>query len=248
MNDVSSRPSPSPSVLLVEDDERLRQLLVRYLEGQGLPVKAVGDAAGMWIALARGHADVLLLDLGLPDGDGLELCKELRAQGHALPILMVTARGDEVDRVVGLELGADDYLAKPVMPRELLARIRAVWRRTQMPVPGAPVLQGGVVPVGHHHLNLETRSLTHQVTGEEVPLTSTLFAVLSVLARHPGQTLSRDRITSLVQGRAAGVDERAIDVAIARLRKLLEDDPKHPRFLQTVWGAGYVFVPEGKVA
>ena len=233
----------TPSVLLVEDDVRLRQLLTRYLEDQGLTVKAVPDAAGMWLALDRGHADVLLLDLGLPDADGLDVCRQLRAQGHALPILMVTARGDEVDKIVGLELGADDYLAKPVVPRELLARIRAVWRRTQAPVPGAPIPQGGVVAVGEHDLNLETRALTHRSTGQSQVLTSTLFAVLSVLVRHPGQTLSRDRITSLSQGRAAGVDERAVDVAIGRLRKLVEPDPHHPRWLQTVRGAGYVFTP-----
>lgn len=232
-----------PSILLVEDDVRLRHLLQRYLEDQGMTVKAVGDVAGLWTALSRSHADVLILDLGLPDGDGLEVCRQLRAQGHALPILMVTARGDEVDRVVGLELGADDYLSKPVMPRELLARIRAVWRRTQLPVPGAPLAGAGKVAVGRFELNLETRELVSQTTQETTLLSSTLFAVLSVFVRHPGQTLSRDRITSLAQGRAAEVDERAVDVAVGRLRKLIEPDPKAPRFLQTVWGSGYVFVP-----
>ena len=235
--------NPAPSVLLVEDDSRLRQLLVRYLEDQGLPVKAVADAAGMWTALDRGHADLLLLDLGLPDADGLDVCRQLRAQGHALPILMVTARGDEVDKIVGLELGADDYLAKPVVPRELLARIRAVWRRTQTQVPGAPLPMGGVVKVGEHDLDLGSRVLTHRASGQATVLTGALFAVLAALVRHPGQPLSRDRLTSLSQGRAAGVDERGIDVAVGRLRKVLETDPHRPRWLQTVRGAGYVFVP-----
>lgn len=228
------------SLLLVDDDLRLRELLLRYLEGQGFTVKGVGDGAQMRQALDRGHFDLIVLDLMLPGESGLELCRRLRGQGEDTPVVMLTAKGDEIDRIVGLEIGADDYLPKPVNPRELLARIRSVLRRTQA-MPGAPQADGGTVSFGPWTLDLGTRQLTR--AGEPVKLTSGEFAVLAVLVRHPRQPLSRDRLMSLARGRGHEAFERSMDVTIARLRKLLEDDPRNPAIVQTVWGVGYVFVP-----
>lgn len=230
----------SPRLLLVDDDTRLRDLLTRYLEQQGLRVRGVGDGAQMQQALDRGHYDLIVLDLMMPGESGLDICRRLRGQGDATPIVMLTAKGDEIDRIVGLEIGADDYLPKPVSPRELLARIRAVLRRSR-PVPGAPQAEGGRVAFGPFVLDLGARELRRD--GGLLKLTSGEFAVLSVLLRHPRQPLSRDRLMSLAHGREHEAFERSIDVAIARLRKLLEDDPRNPRMIQTVWGTGYVFVP-----
>ncbi len=238
MNEITAK------VLLVDDDVRLRDLLVRYLEGQGFQAKGVGDAIQMRQALDRGHYDLIVLDLMLPGEDGLEICRRLRGQGVTTPVVMLTAKGDEIDRIVGLELGADDYLPKPVNPRELLARIRAVLRRTQ-PMTGAPQ-DGGTVAFGPWTLDLGTRQLSRG--GVPVKLTSGEFAVLAVLVRHPRQPLSRDRLMSLARGREHEAFERSMDVTIARLRKLLEDDARNPAIVQTVWGVGYVFVPPGKAA
>jgi DNA-binding response OmpR family regulator len=230
-----------PHLLLVDDDPRLRDLLQRYLETQGFVVKAVGDGAQMQHALDRGHFDLIVLDLMLPGENGLEICRRLRGQGDPTPVLMLTAKGDEIDRIVGLEIGADDYLPKPVNPRELLARIRAVLRRSAPVMPGAPIAEGGDLRFGPFLLDLGRRQLRRGDT--ELKITGGEFAILAVLLRHPRQPLSRDRLMSLARGREHDAFERSIDVAITRLRKLLEADPKHPRMLQTVWGVGYVFVP-----
>ena len=232
-------------LLLVDDDVRLRELLVRYLETQGFAVKGVGDAVQMRQALDRGHYDLIVLDLMLPGENGLDICRRLRGQGDTTPIVMLTAKGDEIDRIVGLEIGADDYLPKPVNPRELLARIRSVLRRVQ-PAVGAPHTEGGEIAFGPFKLDLGRRELTRE--GAALKLTSGEFAVLSVLLRHPRQPLSRDRLMSLARGREHDAFERSIDVSIARLRKLLEEDPRSPRLLQTVWGVGYVYVPPGEIA
>ncbi|MDR6842672.1 two-component system response regulator OmpR [Pseudoxanthomonas sacheonensis] len=232
-------------LLLVDDDVRLRELLVRYLETQGFAVKGVGDAVQMRQALDRGHYDLIVLDLMLPGENGLDICRRLRGQGDTTPIVMLTAKGDEIDRIVGLEIGADDYLPKPVNPRELLARIRSVLRRVQ-PAVGAPHAEGGEIAFGPFKLDLGRRELTRE--GAALKLTSGEFAVLSVLLRHPRQPLSRDRLMSLARGREHDAFERSIDVSIARLRKLLEEDPHSPRLLQTVWGVGYVYVPPGESA
>ena len=229
-----------PRVLLVDDDVRLRELLQRYLQSQGFEVRGVGDAAQMRQSLDRGHFDLIVLDLMLPGENGLEICRRLRGQGDATPIVMLTAKGDEIDRIVGLEIGADDYVPKPVNPRELLARIRSVLRRTR-PAPGAPQPDGGEVVFGPFTLDLGRRELTRD--GALLRLTSGEFAVLSVLLRHPRQPLSRDRLMSLARGREHEAFDRSMDVTIARLRRLLEDDPRQPRLIQTVWGVGYVFVP-----
>jgi two-component system phosphate regulon response regulator OmpR len=231
-------------LLVVDDDQRLRDLLVRYLGGEGYEVKAVPDAAGMDKQLARERYDLIVLDLMLPGEDGLAICRRLRAQATSPAIVMLTAKGDDVERIVGLEMGADDYLPKPFNPRELLARINAVLRR-RAPAgpPGAPAGTGEVHRFGAFELNLATRSLTRE--GKQVALTTGEFSVLKVLAQHPRQPLSRDKLMELARGREYEVFDRSIDVQISRLRKTVEEDPSHPQHIQTVWGFGYVFVPDG---
>jgi two-component system phosphate regulon response regulator OmpR len=231
-------------ILVVDDDRRLRDLLVRYLGGQGFEVRAVSDAGGMDKQLARERYDLIVLDLMLPGEDGLAICRRLRAQAGSPAIVMLTAKGDEVDRIVGLELGADDYLPKPFNPRELVARINAVLRRRQPAgPPGAPAAQSERHQFGAFSLDLATRSLRRE--GKDLPLTTGEFSVLKVLVQHPRQPLSRDKLMELARGREYEVFDRSIDVQISRLRKIVEDDPSKPRHIQTVWGFGYVFVPEG---
>ncbi|MGC3965552.1 MAG: two-component system response regulator OmpR [Rhodocyclaceae bacterium] len=229
-------------IIVVDDDARLRGLLDRYLDEQGFAVKAVADAAQMDKALSREHFDLMVLDLMLPGEDGLSICRRLRAAESTLPIIMLTARGDDVDRIVGLELGADDYLAKPFNPRELVARIHAVLRRRPRTLPGAPAEESQTVSFGQVTVNLATRRLTRG--GEEMPLTTGEFALLKVLLQHPRQPLSRDKLMELARGREYDVFDRSIDVQISRLRKLVEEEPAKPRYIQTVWGFGYVFVPD----
>lgn len=229
-------------VLLVDDDARLRELLTRYLMEQGFSIKAVADATAMDRALHREHFDLIVLDLMLPGEDGLAICRRLRAEENPIPIVMLTAKGDEVDRIIGLEMGADDYLPKPFNPRELVARIHAVMRRRPTALPGAPTMEDEVVSFGRVTVNLGTRALTRD--GDDVALTTGEFSLLKVLLQHPRQPLSRDKLMELARGREYGVFDRAIDVQVSRLRKLVEDDPAKPRFIQTVWGFGYVFVPD----
>jgi two-component system phosphate regulon response regulator OmpR len=232
-------------LLVVDDDLRLRDLLVRYLGGEGFEVKAVPDAAGMDKHLARERYDLVVLDLMLPGEDGLAICRRLRAQNASPAIIMLTAKGDDVDRIVGLEMGADDYLPKPFNPRELLARVNAVLRRRAASgPPGGPGDDGETHRFGAFEFQLATRTLTR--AGKPVPLTTGEFSVLKVLVRHAGQPLSRDKLMELARGREYEVFDRSIDVQISRLRKIIEEDPGHPRHIQTVWGFGYVFVPDGK--
>ena len=232
-------------ILIVDDDQRLRELLVRYLGGEGYEVKAVSDAQAMDKQLARDRYDLVVLDLMLPGEDGLAICRRLRGQSSSPAIIMLTAKGDDVDRIVGLEMGADDYLPKPFNPRELLARINAVLRR-RAPAgpPGAPTATGELHRFGRFELNLATRTLSRE--GKSVPLTTGEFSVLKVLVQHPRQPLSRDKLMELARGREYEVFDRSIDVQISRLRKIVEDDPSHPKHIQTVWGFGYVFVPEAE--
>jgi two-component system phosphate regulon response regulator OmpR len=229
-------------ILLVDDDARLRDLLSRYLMEQGFSVKAVNDSTAMDRALHREHFDLMVLDLMLPGEDGLAICRRLRADENNLPIVMLTAKGDDIDRIIGLEMGADDYLPKPFNPRELVARIHAVMRRQPPILPGAPTIEDEVIRFGRVEVNLGTRVLSRD--GEEISLTTGEFSLLKVLLQHPRQPLSRDKLMELARGREYGVFDRAIDVQVSRLRKLVEDDPSKPRFIQTVWGFGYVFVPE----
>ncbi len=231
-------------ILVVDDDKRLRDLLQRYLGEQGFVVKTAEDAETMDKALTRDSYDLIVLDLMLPGEDGLSICRRLRAAEPALAIIMLTAKGDEIDRIVGLEMGADDYLPKPFNPRELVARIQAVLRRRGAAVPGAPTGEDKIIRFGGLEVDLSTRSLKRG--DEALPLTTGEFAVLKALLEHPRQPLSRDRLMTLARGREQGPFDRAIDVQVSRLRKLVEPDPASPRYLQTVWGFGYVFVPDGQ--
>jgi two-component system, OmpR family, phosphate regulon response regulator OmpR len=229
-------------ILIVEDDLRLRQLLDRYLREQGFTTRTVEDGEAMDKALAREHYDLLVLDLMLPGEDGLSICRRLRASRDAIAIIMLTAKGDEVDRIVGLEIGADDYLPKPFNPRELVARIHAVLRRKTNPIPGAPAETAELVNFGICVLDLGRRTLLRD--GQPHALTTGEFGLLKVLVTHPRQPLSRDRLSELARSREYQVFDRAIDVQISRLRKLVEIDPANPRHLQTVRGFGYVFIPD----
>jgi len=193
--------------------------------------------------LERENFHLIVLDLMLPGEDGLSICRRLRQQGSTIPIVMLTAKGDEVDRIIGLELGADDYLPKPFNPRELLARIKAVMRRQTQDVPGAPAQQEAEISFGEFSLDLATREMYHG--DEAIALTSGEFAVLKVLVTHPREPLSRDKLMNLARGRDYSALERSIDVQVSRLRRLIEKDPANPRYIQTVWGLGYVFVPDG---
>lgn len=230
-------------LLVVDDDIRLRELLTRYLGEQGFTVKAAADAVQMDKVRSREHFDLLILDLMMPGEDGLTICRRLRGKGDHTPIIMLTAKGDEIDRIVGLEMGADDYLPKPFNPRELLARINAVMRRKISQPPGAPEAEAELIRFNNIEVDLASRVLKR---GEEMlPLTTGEFAVLKVLLQHPREPLSRDKLMTLARGREQGPFDRAIDVQVSRLRKLIEVDPAQPRYLQTVWGFGYVFVPDG---
>ncbi len=227
-----------PSLLLLEDDLRLRDLLERYLRGQGFAVRGVGTVAAMRRVLKEHHIDLLVLDLMLPDGDGLSVCRQLRGEGVALPIIMLTAKGDEIDRIVGLEIGADDYLSKPCNPRELVARINAVLRR----IPAPRATPGEVMQFGAFAFDAGARTLTRN--GHPIKLTSGECALLAALTGHPGEALTRDKLIGLTRGTEIAAFDRSIDVMVVRLRKLIEDDPRQPRWLQTVWGVGYMFVPQ----
>ena len=231
-------------ILVVDDDQRLRELLLRYLGEQGFEARAVPDAAGMDKMLARERFDLIVLDLMLPGEDGLAICRRLRAANAGPAILMLTAKGDEVDRIVGLEMGADDYLPKPFNPRELVARINAILRRRAPGgPPGAPAAATELHRFGDFELNVGTRALMR--AGKPVSLTTGEFSVLKVLVQHPRTPLSRDKLMELARGREYEAFDRSIDVQISRLRKIVEQDPSHPRHIQTVWGFGYVFVPDG---
>ena len=180
----------------------------------------------------------------LPGEDGLSICRRLRQKENQIPIVMLTAKGDEVDRIIGLELGADDYIPKPFNPRELLARIKAILRRQSKEVPGAPSAQENLIAFGKFTLNLATREMT--AGDKPLTLTSGEFAVLKSLVTHPREPLSRDKLMNLARGRDYSALERSIDVQVSRLRRMLEEDPANPRYIQTVWGLGYVFVPDGE--
>lgn len=230
-------------ILVVDDDMRLRALLERYLVEQGYIVRTAANFEQMNRLMERENFHLLVLDLMLPGEDGLSICRRLRQQDNEIPIIMLTAKGDEVDRIIGLEMGADDYLPKPFNPRELLARIRAVLRRKSKELPGAPTQEETLVKFGPFVFNLATREM-HK--GDQLmPLTSGEFAVLKVLVSHAREPLSRDKLMNMARGRDYSAMERSIDVQVSRLRRMIEDDPTNPRYIQTVWGLGYVFVPDG---
>ena len=230
-------------ILIVDDDMRLRALLERYLVEQGFVVKSAANSEQMDRLLERENFHLLVLDLMLPGEDGLSICRRLRQIENNIPIVMLTAKGDEVDRIIGLEIGADDYMPKPFNPRELLARIKAVLRRRVPEIPGAPSKEENKISFGEFELNLATREMTHGT--ESIPLTSGEFAVLKALITHAREPLSRDKLMNLARGRDYSALERSIDVQVSRLRRMLEIDPTNPRYIQTVWGLGYVFIPDG---
>jgi two-component system phosphate regulon response regulator OmpR len=234
-----------PKILVVDDDPRLRDLLRRYLGDNGFSVVTAEGGPSMNRLWMRERFDVLILDLMMPGEDGLSILRRLRGAGDGTPIVMLTAKGEDVDRIVGLELGADDYLPKPFNPRELLARVNAVLRRRAPDdAPGAPSADTEPVRFGEFVLDLATRTLTRN--GEDVPLTSGEFAVLKAFARHPRVPLSREKLMEMARGREYEAFDRSLDVQVSRLRKLVEADPAKPRYIQTVWGLGYVFIPDGQ--
>lgn len=230
-------------VIVVDDDPKLRDLLHRYLTAQQFEVALAGDGPSLTRLLHREPWDLIILDLMLPGEDGLSIVRRLRGANDNTPVIMLTAKGDDIDRIVGLEMGADDYLPKPFNPRELLARIHAVLRRQPPPdAPGAPAHDLREVRFGPFVFDATMRTLTRD--GTPVPLTSGEFSLLKVLARHPRTPLSREKLMVLARGREYGAFDRSLDVQVSRLRKLLEADPANPRYIQTVWGVGYVFVPD----
>ncbi|MFM8524060.1 MAG: response regulator [Cyanobacteriota bacterium] len=235
-----------PWVWLVDDDEELQEMLAPYLEQQGYRVTCLASAEDCQELLEDQQPDVLVLDVMLPGIDGLTLLRRLRDQAITLAVLMLTAKGDPVDRIIGLEQGADDYLAKPFLPRELSARIRAILRRQ----PGAATSAGhdptnaeGTLRFGDCLLDRRRRRLFRQ--GKDLGISSGEFDLLDVLVQNPQRPLSRDRLIELTRGPLSEIDPRSMDVQVSRLRRLIEPDPRRPIHLQTVWGYGYVFVPEG---
>jgi two-component system, OmpR family, phosphate regulon response regulator OmpR len=250
MSQINTPPPPRHRILVVDDDLRLRDLLKRYLTEQGFAADTVPDGQALDRAFTRNRYDLVVLDVMLPNEDGFAICRRIRASGSQdaieanIPIIMLTAKGDDVDRILGLEMGADDYLSKPFNPRELVARINAVMRRqAPLPTPGAPSASDQVVNFGPFRLNLGTRELTKDELA--VPMTTGEFGLLKVLVEHQRVPLSRDKLTELARGREHETFDRAIDVQVSRLRKLLGEDTANPRYIQTVWGRGYVFIPDG---
>jgi DNA-binding response OmpR family regulator len=225
----------TPRLLLIDDDARLSAMVGDYLGAAGYAVVSAGSLAAGRRHLQAESFDALVLDLMLPDGDGLELCSEVRAspRTRGLPLLMLTARGEALDLIVGLELGADDYLPKPFEPRELLARIKALLRRAQ-PQSGDEVLRFG-------RLEIDLGERVARLDGKPCDLTGHQFDLLVVLAQSPGRVLSRDQIMDSLKGHPLESFDRSIDVHISRIRAVIEDDPKTPRRVLTVRGAGYVF-------
>ena len=219
-------------ILLIDDDSRLAAMVSEYLAGAGYRVATAASGETGLERLAKEPYDALVLDLSLPDIDGLEVCRRLRARSD-VPVLMLTARGDAMDRIVGLELGADDYLPKPFEPRELLARLKAILRRGKLAAKD-PVLSFG-------RLEIDRGARAVRVAGKEKPLTSFQFALLVALAENAGRVLSRDALMDLIRGQKLDAFVRSIDVHVSRIRAAIEDDPKKPRRIITVRGAGYVF-------
>jgi len=223
-----------PRILIIEDDRQLTDMLTEYLQPLGMRVTAAGSAVEGLRLVERDAFDALVLDVMLPDGDGFDVCRKVRSRSD-IPILMLTARGDELDRIVGLELGADDYLPKPFNPRELLARLRAILRRRNVPA----AARNQTLQFGRLEIDRDARAV--RVDGEPRALTGYQFDLLSTLAAHAGRVMSRDALMEKLKGENLEAFDRSLDVHISRIRAAIEDDPKHPRRIITVRGAGYVF-------
>ena len=233
------RPAMSSRLLLIDDDARLSAMVADYLGNAGFSVATAGTLGAGRERLAAESFDALVLDLMLPDGDGLDLCRELRAGARTrhLPLLMLTARGEPLDRIVGLELGADDYLPKPFEPRELLARVKALLRRAAPQPDAEEVLRFG-------RLEIDKGARVVRVDGEERPITSYQFALLLALAERAGRVLSRDALMDVLKGEKLEAFDRSVDVHVSRIRAAIEDDPKKPRRILTLRGTGYVFAKD----
>lgn len=229
-------------ILVVDDDDALRSLLEQYLTGNGFAVSLAANGVAMDELMQSVHPDLVILDLMMPGEDGLSIARRLRASTH-LPIIMLSARGEDIDRIVGLEVGADDYLAKPFNPRELLARIRAVLRRKQDAAASEQASAEHVMRFGEFELDLDAQRLTK--SGEEISLTSSEFSILQIFTSHPNRVLSRDQLMDMLKGYDRDPFDRSIDVRVTRLRRKIEANPAEPEYIRTVWGQGYLFAPKG---
>ncbi len=232
----------SAKLLIVDDDPEILELTEEYLSKQGFNVACVASGEAMREYLETASADLIILDLMLPGEHGLNLARALKSQGD-IPIIIVSAQGDDVDRIVGLEVGADDYIAKPFNPRELLARVRAVLRRSRRSGEAPADKSSGTVTFGPFSLDMASHQLLRD--GSQVALTSGEFDLLSILAEHPNKVLHRDRILDLLTGAERSPFDRSIDVRVTRLRGKIEPDPSSPVFIKTIWGKGYMFCPDG---
>ena len=232
-----------PSIYVVDDDAGIRDLLSEYLTTQGFSIRTASGAVELDNLLAEARPDLLVLDLMMPGEDGLSIARRIKGLAGAPPIIMLSAKGEDIDRIVGLEVGADDYLAKPFNPRELLARIRAVLRRGTANE-SLPEHSIRLVEFGPFQVNLDARSFTRE--GEDITLTSGEFSLLEIMITHPNRALSRDWLMDQLRGFERDPFDRSIDVRVNRLRKKIEDDPANPRYIKTVWGQGYLFTPQGK--
>ena len=232
----------SPHILVVDDHSEIRDLLKRFLEQHGMRVSCARDGKEMKRLLDEREFDLLVLDLMMPGEDGLTLCRELRVKSR-LPIIMLTAMGEETDRIIGLEMGADDYLAKPFNPRELLARIKAVMRRTQAEIQPVPEALTRDLRFDRWLLDINRRELVDE-EGVGMSLSTAEFDLLKVFLERPQRVLSRDQLLDLARGREAVAFDRAIDTLVSRLRRKLERDPKNPELIKTIWGGGYLFASD----
>ena len=232
----------SPHILVVDDHSEIRDLLKRFLEQHGMRVSCARDGKEMKRLLDEREFDLLVLDLMMPGEDGLTLCRELRVKSR-LPIIMLTAMGEETDRIIGLEMGADDYLAKPFNPRELLARIKAVMRRTQAEIQPVPEALTRDLRFDRWLLDINRRELVDE-EGVGMSLSTAEFDLLKVFLERPQRVLSRDQLLDLARGREAVAFDRAIDTLVSRLRRKLERDPKNPEIIKTIWGGGYLFAAD----
>lgn len=229
------------TVLIIDDDSKLRDLLREYLEGNGFRVLTLSDGNRVLESLNAESPDILILDIMLPGKDGLDVLREIR-QKSRVPVIMLTARGEDADRIVGLELGADDYIPKPFNPRELLARMKAVMRRTAQESANEALLTGEENTIVAGGLSLNRCRQNVVVNDQEVELSSTEYKILEVLMNHPNVILSRDHLMNLARGRDFMAFDRSIDVHISKLRSKLETDPRSPMRIKTIWGSGYMFV------
>ena len=230
-----------PHIALVDDDPKIRELTAKYLSDQELSVKTAANGSELDKLMKNNNISLIILDLMMPEESGLNICQRLRVNNVEIPIIMLTAKGDEVDRIVGLEMGADDYLPKPFNPRELLARVNAILRRQQH---NSIQNTKDVFEFGDFSFDISNRSL-HK-NEQEIQITAGEYDLLRVFAERPKQPLSRDQIMQLAKGKELDVFDRSIDVQISRLRRLIEEDPNKPKFLQTKWGFGYIFIPDSQ--